>query len=1201
MKRQYTSKRHLCPVCGNHHGCAIREDGLIECLRSFSEHGTPPGYRFIKPLRNDMGGLFALLDSCFASSITSKAERQQPPQEDVKVGNLLSIPERSRQFRLVLQWKATTLSPRHISHLIEKRQLTTEEVNWLISQKWVRTWEPGILAPVGIKADLPGISPKGKLLGMPGFVVAALDPDGHITGMQIATLLDEPKYIWLSSANRGGNGPQLPNGELPLFCWKHPNTPSIQTIILCEGALKSMLVALFLWRRGNYDTAVIGTASAARYGSKTLQDYLNRLGADKIKLMPDAGTLTNPQIAQANAITLDLCSQWGYHIEVGEWGQLFDKAQPDFDELLATHQENEVRFKSTSEYLALLPLDSDTSSFKGEPDTQAYAEYIEWEEEQKRVEEAEVSYGFTRWLKRLLKKYKPLKGFGPTPNKKPVSLPPVIHYKPGIVPQRSECNGIPPKIIYKKGERLLLWREAILAGWQHILDTSAPGLGKSHTAGLMEANHFDVEQLWYFAEQPRNVTTPSVQANFTYLEPRHNGLKQDVDPTGKTYLRRPKAGETPDTIGNCHRAELFVELYAKNLPFEGTDNPVCASCHLAKACRGSVGAGFGHRRKRFLTFKSQNLLAHLDSTPGSDFDWSKTGLIFDEALRIIKPIKSVEVRLKDVEQTLAQLALNAPEISTALAPLFQRLVDCLTGKEKLPHYGYKDGKVRQLFWDALVLKGQSCDLTSTLEDTPTHSLSGQSCEFASTVCDSPLTPLIQKAAAVLEPDLSFLQEPDGISVKTLPSKWKALAFRANQILKQQSYEEMASQAKNVPLNWLVSFLEVLSGTLRGSLQLQYGQLTIATRNHRHSDIAHSAAWNIYLDGTANRKYLGLWLDVPEKEILQVEQVQPSYNNLSVIQVNGLGLAGKERSVECDRKIAALIHQFRQEIPDIVIEDWKDKLPPDEPLHENGLARYLAKFRDTRGANYAQNAPALASFGIPYPNIGSLESLYTVLTGKPAGKDESEFQEFVDWTVQSEIIQTVGRLRAHLRPLEPLKYYFCADYDLSFLLEHSIKVTTLDAFEITPLAGTPTQMGRWAAIELLSKASSTGADIQKISQAEIAQTLGITQGRVSQLFSALGGWKLFKKLLVPLLENIKGKLINETGEGMEFLRVYLDLPPIQALAEVVHLVKTCGWKDFVLVVAAASVQTQLRIMGLLLGLLPQDLQSEISNAVGVATQ
>jgi hypothetical protein len=161
----------------------------------------------------------------------------------------------------------------------------------------------------------------------------------------------------------------------------------------------------------------------------------------------------------------------------------------------------------------------------------------------------------------------------------------------------------------------------------------------------------------------------------------------------------------------------------------------------------------------------------------------------------------------------------------------------------------------------------------------------------------------------------------------------------------------------------------------------------------------------------------LWLDVPKAEILHVEQVVPSYNNLQVIQVNGLGLAGKERSALCDseallrsadRRIEALRSQFREWIPDIVIEDWKDKLPEDEPLHDQGKARYLAKFRDTRGANYAADAPALASFGIPYPNIGSLELLYTVLTGKPAGKDEREFQEFVDWSVQSEIIQTVGR-------------------------------------------------------------------------------------------------------------------------------------------------------------------------------------------------
>ena len=48
-----------------------------------------------------------------------------------------------------------------------------------------------------------------------------------------------------------------------------------------------MLVALFLWRQEQHDIAVIGTATAARYGEKTLEDYLKRLGAKDIQLMPE--------------------------------------------------------------------------------------------------------------------------------------------------------------------------------------------------------------------------------------------------------------------------------------------------------------------------------------------------------------------------------------------------------------------------------------------------------------------------------------------------------------------------------------------------------------------------------------------------------------------------------------------------------------------------------------------------------------------------------------------------------------------------------------------------------------------------------------------------------------------------------------------------------------------------------------------------
>ncbi|HEY9709218.1 MAG TPA: hypothetical protein V6D48_13530, partial [Oculatellaceae cyanobacterium] len=51
------------------------------------------------------------------------------------------------------------------------------------------------------------------------------------------------------------------------------------------------IVAFWLWREGKKHIVVIGTASAARYGQQTLQDYLTRLGANRVKLLPDAGAI----------------------------------------------------------------------------------------------------------------------------------------------------------------------------------------------------------------------------------------------------------------------------------------------------------------------------------------------------------------------------------------------------------------------------------------------------------------------------------------------------------------------------------------------------------------------------------------------------------------------------------------------------------------------------------------------------------------------------------------------------------------------------------------------------------------------------------------------------------------------------------------------------------------------------------------------
>lgn len=339
MKAISISKKNLCPVCGNHHGCKIQEDKWVLCLRGSSQQDAPPGYRFVKPLQNSMGGLFVADDGESDWNEEQRAQRQQEQElqrrqrdkaEAQRRAKLLSIEERDRQYRLVN--KNLTLTPSH-RQVLSARGLTDGEIDLAVELGAIRTWNPG--QPVlEVSPDLAGVDPFTRsLAGVYGIAIYACDPNANIVGAQLKTDNESKgKYLWLSSRDRNGNGPQLPNDELPLFTWKHPNAQAIAEVWLCEGALKSLIVALKLWRQGRTDVVVIGTACAARYGEQTLQEYLAQIDASTIRLMPDAGAVINPAICKANVQTLLRCQQLGYSITVGWWGQV-DKTHPDIDEL----------------------------------------------------------------------------------------------------------------------------------------------------------------------------------------------------------------------------------------------------------------------------------------------------------------------------------------------------------------------------------------------------------------------------------------------------------------------------------------------------------------------------------------------------------------------------------------------------------------------------------------------------------------------------------------------------------------------------------------------------------------------------------------------------------------------------------------------------------------------------------------------------
>ena len=54
-----------------------------------------------------------------------------------------------------------------------------------------------------------------------------------------------------------------------------------------------------------------------------------------------------------------------------------------------------------------------------------------------------------------------------------------------------------------------------------------------------------------------------------------------------------------------------------------------------------------------------------------------------------------------------------------------------------------------------------------------------------------------------------------------------------------------------------------------------------------------------------------------------------------------------------------------------------------------------------------------------------------MTGEPVNLEDknSAFQKYLTDLIRAEIIQEIGRLRAHRRPNVELTFYFCADYDL----------------------------------------------------------------------------------------------------------------------------------------------------------------------------
>ncbi|HEY9833962.1 MAG TPA: bifunctional DNA primase/polymerase [Stenomitos sp.] len=746
----------------------------------------------------------------------------------------------------------------------------------------------------------------------------------------------------------------------------------------------------------------------------------------------------------------------------------------------------------------------------------------------------EVEFGFGKRLRERVKRaLVGFKGFGKPPAPKP---------------QPKEA---PEQLFQDANQRLQIWQDAVKQGHKYILDVSAPGLGKSHGAGIALPETFGVEKLFYLANDHRNPTTGVIETNYVDLGVRNNGLKIDDSrktPNGNPFLVWPKPGEEPDTKGNCPKTDLFQKFRAKNLNFEAADDsPICQTCKLAYLCKQGTGGKYGasFRGERRNTLAANRIRAHADSMPSpDDFDYTASGVFWDEVGTQLKPMDSITVALGDFDQVWGEMESKTPDLHEQLKPLRMALRPLLTGEAKQPFHGWDDSGVRAL-----------------LPEKPSN-----------------LDAIITELEEVLQPNLDFLEEtPDSISDEEELSK--AQQRIVNREFRRQAHEKFNNAFQQLALNWLVPFLKVWNGE-RGAFRCEWQNLIIFTKSDRHTSVARSAKFNIFLDATIDRERLALLLGIDPEEIYVVGQETPNHGNLKILQITGMGKLGKDRSDSLKDRVAALKKALEEQYPGIVFGDWKAHT-------DAGDGRW---FVNLRGSNEFQAAPALAVFGIPYQNVGHLQALYQTLTGEFAPLDRenphSGLQRFIEAHVRAEIEQAVGRLRSHLRPNEQLTFMFVGDYDLSFL---EMPVEQVEAFQITPSAGTDVQITRWKILEAVRLLHSQS---QKLTQVAIATLMGKSQELISKIASEFGGWKRLKKILLVLLNpsssgsNIfSGLTDDEKWLAQIYLPACLDDQPEDAVEQIGQLVQLYGIKQFLRLLSAATPQSQARLLALLLQSLP----------------
>lgn len=980
MSKAFDPLKKGCPICnGARRDC--RQSLLTNLIHCRDMDASPPDY-IHRGIDSNGFNMWAYKPDAENWNDEKRREYREQREREKQLererhARSLSPIERDREIKKILN--QLTLSDSDRILLKNRRYLTDERIaNFRTVDQWQK------LTPA-VSPGLSGVNWDGSKLNNPvkGILVPVPNQDGLYVGLRLynpeSKQNDHGKYIWLSSRARGVE-PKLQNGELPIAIYWPKELQQSDQIGLCEGLeIKPAIAA------DRLGIPFIGASGGNFAGSKesllnAIESIKERLGNTNatVTLYPDAGSLANENVINQYRKLSDILP-----IQIAYWGHGFDKKLGDIDEIGNLES---IEFLTPSQFFEL----------------------------------AKKDLSFWEKVKRLAFKDR-------KKNRKPAPSP---------LPNNREAK------IYDRSNRLNEW-----ASGKYILDTSPTGSGKSYDAGTATPEMMGVTDLFYVTSDPRNVTTPTLK-DWPILEGRHAGLYRNELGELRTRKRKDSLDrfQEKDLRANCARPFTHAALANQNISHGIESSTICKGCQFLELCRSGKG-DYDYLQKRAITLQSKRLIAHPASLPNpksydpeNGYDYSHTGLMFEESELSANTTKKVTVSVKDITASIAALAKKDNDLFLSLRPLLDT-VEKLIAEKQSNRYGI-DGKT---------LRGKLLGLIPSNLD-------------------------LIKLKEALTPNLSFLDPISemGESIADMPASVRK-AF-------SESDRNLAEKAENEALKqWLPEFIEALQG--KGYLSLNHGILSISFVDSRFLAILNEAAKIIFLSATESIENLeartGLKIDL-------ISTGGGIPENIGFIQLIDLGRNGINRGEGQKRRSKAILDYYRQNDPDnTAVIRFQSHCKEDDDQTS------LRHFINSQGTNLIAGVTRLIIDGLPTPNLEALRHDYSISTGNdPYGEG---FNRYVHHKILSTVKQETGRPRANRYPDRIFEIVLLTDYDFSDLIPAN-QIKQVKAHEITPDAESVSERTKRLIGEAVSQLQETG---QKITERAISAVTGMARTTINR--------------------------------------------------------------------------------------------------------